>query len=71
MPALSPELMRTDAEWTKQWRDPMQLLRMQVAASEVYLAAISTGVVVYPTRTEQLKFEKALAKVDRERLRWA
>ena len=65
------ELLRRDSEWVALWKDPMQLLRMQVAALEVYLAAVGTGLVEYPTRETQLKFEQAQAEIDQARLRWS
>ena len=47
------EFLSSDPQWRKQWREPLQLLRMQIAALEVYFAAMAGDKLPRPKKEHQ------------------
>lgn len=70
IPLLS--LLNTDHTWRQHWQDPMQLLRMQLVAVEVYFAALHGKSLPKPQRSHQLAFlrNKRQLELCRERHCW-
>ena len=67
------EFLKGDMEWRKQWRNPMQLLRMQVAALDVYMAALEGQRIPPPPKPQRQDFLRLKEQVEEWRSRhcWA